>query len=203
MSEAIVVTGDARDARRAPRALRPLRSLRIGGLSLSGALSLAAVLAVLLVVSVPRFHGLALQENEADAKATAALLARALDAGGPAPTLRDLLRRKDLAGLRADAELLAQGKLLRRHGYLFEVTQVAPTWTVAGLPLGLVAGQADALAPVRAIRAWPWRHGATGRTAFLVTADGAQLAHTNSEGWQGDEAAGLALASLEGWRPVR
>jgi hypothetical protein len=56
---------------------------------------------------------------------------------------------------------------------------------------------------VRAIRAWPWRHGATGRAAFLVTSGGALLAHPNTAGSQGLEGAGRDLASLAGWRPVR
>jgi hypothetical protein len=194
MSEAVIVTAPTRGARSAPR---------IAGLSLSGALSLVAVLAVLLVVSVPRLHGIAVQENEADAKATAALLARALAPGGPAPSLRELLRRKDLAGLGAVAEVLAQGKLLRRPGDQLEVTPLAPAGAAPGAPLGLLVNARGALAPVRAIRAWPWRHGATGRAAFLVTSGGALLAHPNTAGSQGLEGAGRDLASLAGWRPVR
>src|SRR5262245_51531649 len=98
-------------------------------LSLSGALSLLAVVAVLIVVSVPRLRGLALQENEGDARGTAQALARALAAleARPSrpPRLADLLETGELRGL-GDVELLAGGRVLRRHGYLFEITCLSP-----------------------------------------------------------------------------
>src|SRR5688572_463239 len=77
------------------------------GLSFSGALSLAAVVLVLVVVSVPRLQDLARQENEADARVTAELLARALRTlpAASEPSLRDLVRRPELSGGLSDAEL--------------------------------------------------------------------------------------------------
>lgn len=176
-----------------------------GGLSFSGALSLAAVAAVLVVVSVPRLRGLAMQENEVDARATAQLLARALDARDEAgvPTLRDLLRRPGMSSSLADAELVVRGTLLRRHGYLFEVTRLEPSLSLPAAPASLLSGEKGALHSMLAIRAWPWLHGATGEAAFLATAAGACLMRANAVPlWQGPEAAGLGIVDLAGWQPA-
>lgn len=177
-----------------------------GPISLSGAFSLLAVVAVLVVVSLPRLRGLALQENEVDAKSTARSLANALRELGSSPArkpaLRELLRRPGLLGL-GDSELLAGGQVMRRHGYLFEITCLPPTITAASAPAALLGGEPAALCGLLAIRAWPWDHGTTGRVAFLVTQKGGTLAHPNSgAGWEGVEARGATLESLAGWRPA-
>ena len=137
------------------------------GLTLSGGLSLAAVLAVVVVVSLPRLRSLAVQENEADARATAEILAGALEElpATRLPTLQELLQSSELASL-DDAELLAQGTLLRRHGYLFEVTRL----TADGRPA--LGGEGSGPAHARAVRAWPWAHGRTGVETFLVPVGG-------------------------------
>jgi len=173
------------------------------GLSLSGALSLAAIVAVLVVISVPRLQDLARQENEADARITAQLLARAMDSFPAAdePSMRDLVRRLELSGSLGDAELLQRGRLLRRHGYLFEVTHLAPTLSLPAVPVYLLPWQTSALKSVPAIRAWPWVHGTSGEMAFLATAAGGCLLHPNSASrWHGLESAGLAVDELTGWR---
>jgi hypothetical protein len=174
------------------------------GISFSGALSLFAVVAVLVVVSVPRLRELALQENEADAQGTAQILARALKALDATPrsqpSLRELMRYPELRGL-GDTELLAGGAVLRRHGYLFEITCLSPALTAPAAPAALLSGQSDALCGLLAIRAWPWDHGSTGSAAFLVTQKGGRLAHSNaSASWEGLEAAGDPLLTLAGWR---
>lgn len=170
-----------------------------GGLTVSGAISLLAVVAVLIVVSLPRLRGLAVQENEGDARATAQLLAGALgeppSQGGPVPKIADLLRRPELLSL-SDAELFADGRVLRRHGYLFEVAHFSPP---AARP-----GALEALPGCPAIRAWPWAHGRTGIAAYVVAADGTSLEHENQPPlWQGPEAAGSALLDPGGWRAHR
>lgn len=174
-----------------------------GPISFSGALSLLAVVAVLVVVSLPRLRGLAQQENEVDAKSTARLLASALREMGSSPArkpaMRELLRRPELVGL-GDAELLAGGAVMRRHGYLFEVTCLPPTVTATCAPAALLGGESAALCGLLAIRAWPWDRGATGRFAFLATQRGGTLAHSNSDSpWAGVESAGAVLESLDGW----
>jgi hypothetical protein len=175
-----------------------------GGMSLSGTLSLLAVVAVLVVVSVPRLRALAVEENEVDACSTAQLLARALarsEPRGGAPSLRELLGRPELSGVVADAELLARGRLLRRHGYLFEIIRLPPAFGLSAVPMALVCGETSVLSGLSAVRAWPWVHGSTGNAAFLVTVAGASLLHPNPEPhWQGLEAAGAPLGPLGDWR---
>lgn len=176
-----------------------------GGLSISGALSLLAVAAVLVVVSVPRLRDLAVAENEADARATAQLLASTLraspkSADGRGPSLRELLRRPELDGALEDSELLERGTLLRRRGYLFEVTRLAPVLSLPSTPASLLCGESGGLHGMPAIRAWPWAHG-TGEASFLVTAAGATLVLPDSSpDALGLGAAGADLGPLEGWR---
>jgi hypothetical protein len=115
--------------------------------------------------------------------------------------MRDLLRRTELSGSLGDAELLQRGKLLRRHGYLFEVTYLAPSLSLPAMPLCLLPWPASALKGVAAIRAWPWVHGSSGDVAFLATAAGACLLNPNlGSRWHGLESAGLAVHELAGWR---
>jgi hypothetical protein len=130
----------------------------------SGILSLAAVLSVLVVVSVPRLRTLAVQENEAEALATARLMAEALDSmAGQEPLMPvgRLLQSPQLASL-ADVELLHEGALLRRHGYLFEVAQLPGARKV--------------------VRAWPWAPGRTGKSTYLVELAPASQAITAARG---------------------
>ncbi|HEX6882575.1 MAG TPA: hypothetical protein VF530_04285 [Planctomycetota bacterium] len=169
-----------------------------GGLTPSGTLSLLAVVAVLVVVSVPRLRGLALQENLADARATAQVLARALverDASASV-ALDELLRSAPLDSL-SDAELLADGRLLRRHGYLFELTRLFA-------PADATWGGSEAERGLPAVRAWPWAHGRTGTKAYLVLSDGTRLEHPNDPPrWQGLSGAGAAPLEVPGWRVAR
>jgi|SRR6185436_12126142 len=176
----------------------------LAGMSISGVLSLAAVVAVLVVVSVPRFQGIARAENEADARVTAQILAHALASCGEARELsmRELLRRPELSGNLADAELLMRGTLLRRHGYLFEITRLAPSLSLPNAPLSLLSGEKGALCSIPAIRAWPWS-GSSGEAAYLVTAAGASLLHPNALSlWHGLQSAGAVVDELGGWRPA-
>jgi len=172
----------------------------VAGLTPSGSLSLLAVVAVLVVVSVPRLRGLALQENLADARATAQVLAHALaeheaDAGASVG-LDELLASAPLDSL-SDAEILAEGRLLRRHGYLFELTRLfAPADATWGGP--------EAERGLAAVRAWPWAHGRTGTKAYLILADGTRLEHPNDPPrWQGLGGAGATPLEVPGWRVAR
>jgi len=185
--------------------LAPVAPAARRGLSLSGALSLCAVAAVLIVVSIPRLRGMAQQENEVDACATTRLLAFALRAYGEerAPTLSDLLHMPQLAGLRADAELLERGRLLRRHGYLFELSRLTPGVAFTAAPLTPLATPGGAPGLPHAVRAWPWEHGFTGRACFLATDSGATLRHANTGAHcEGTRGAGEGCIPLEGWTPV-
>jgi hypothetical protein len=176
---------------------------RPGRISISGTLALLAIAAVLVVVSVPRLRVLARHENEADARNTALLLARALRAHGTSaakpPSLTELLVRPELGGL-ADSELLARDTVLRRHGYLFEIASLSPA--VGPTPATAVLSSAAGGTPSTAIRAWPWTPGASGGSSFLVTAEGAlfELPHS---GTRAQRPAGAVQVELEGWKPTR
>ena len=136
------------------------------GLSPAGALSLLAIVGVLVLVSLPRLHDFALQENEADAAALTRVLGTRLgQATEPGSSLADLVESAGLEALRDDIEWVDDGRFLRRHGYLFE----------------LALGPNGA-----AVRAWPWAHGDTGRAAFLFVVHEGVFRHGNGSGrWTG------------------
>ncbi len=147
-------------------------------LSFGAMLSVSAVVGVLVLVSLPRLQAFALHENEADAAELTHLLGRELAALRQAP--RDLAAVSAAAGIQGlgdDLEWLHGGRLLRRHGYLFELAPAS-------------AGAA--------VRAWPESYGATGRSAFLFRADEGLLRHGNGAGlWSGPGAP--PLAREPGW----
>ena len=136
------------------------------GISLGAAASVVAVIAVLVVVSLPRLQAFALGENEADAAALTRVLGRELaEEGSPSLSLASLVEEAGLDPKHDDLEWLDGGRLLRRHGYLFELT----------------ANKAGA-----ALCAWPWTYGDTGRAAFVFRRDRGMLRHGNPSGaWTG------------------
>jgi hypothetical protein len=150
------------------------------GLSPGGFLSLAAVLAVLVVVSLPRLHGLALRENQGDARTTVEVLARALNELAPEERglpLLEVARRTRVERTLRDAEWLEDGRVLRLHGYLFERCSLPATGVDSVEKVALSAGTGqEPLAA--AVRAWPWSD-ATGQTVFVATTDGRVRAHDN------------------------
>ena len=127
--------------------------------------TIVAIVLVVVLVSIPTLRAFALRENEIDAMRTLRLLAaQPAPAGVPA-------ERCDLAWLVAhDASLrrrledleFVEGGLLRRHGYLFDLTRLQP-----GEPM---------------LRAWPWSHGTTGRGAYVWTPQRGLLGFPNREG---------------------
>jgi hypothetical protein len=155
-------------------------------ISTAGIASLAAILAVLVFVSIPRLRGLAQLENETDAKQTlelfrAALPVLAAEAGATAPAIQTLARGEPIAHALCDGEFLEEGRTLRRHGYLFRLVEVPGTRG-------------------HAILAWPWKHAATGRSAFLFTSTGQILEHANTPPrWSGP--ALQLLVTPSGWTP--
>jgi hypothetical protein len=136
------------------------------------AATLVAVGVVVLLVSLPRLKEFALRENEGDARALTVRLGRWLAAqdGARVQNAGELVERDEpLAKQLDDLEVLGDGRLLRRHGYLFEVLE-GPASTSAGAT----------------VRAWPWRHSKTGMSAFAWTADQRLLGDPNLDGaWSG------------------
>lgn len=115
------------------------------------ALTLCAIAAVVLLVSLPRLREFALRENQSDAEKLVKRLgglcdARELASGARLASISELVAAsKDLARQLDDVELLDAGRTLRRHGYLFELAHVD--------------GRA-------VIHAWPWRYGQTGFAVY-------------------------------------
>ncbi len=150
------------------------RRARFVRISTAALLSLGAILAVLVFVSIPRLRSLAQQENEADAHATLELFRGALTvlaaerpARAPPLSLEELARPAPISRSLSDGEFLADGLVLRRHGYLFRLVEVP-----------------GAQGP--GILAWPWEHGTTGKAAFLFTPDGRIFRHPNTPAsWNG------------------
>lgn len=157
-------------------------------------LTIASLLLVVAVVSIPLLRTHALRQNELDALRTLAALSAPLHGtaqAGPRPaTLGQLLAgHPGLLRRLSDAELLDEGRLLRRHGYLFDL---APAH-----------GPGKAAEPV--LRAWPWSYGRTGLGAFLLERPGEVLGHPNrGSSWSGLAAPPRPIPGrLEGWRRLR
>ena len=188
------------------RDLRP--DQRRAGLSGSGTVSIAAIVCVLVLVSLPRLRKMALHENELDARATALALARELprhEADARAvPAIGTLVRADELARQLADFELLDGGRRLRRHGYVFEVVTLPPQLPVlaAFFPVRLAApGPIEG--PQIGIRAWPWKHGQTGSAALIATGE-TLYEHPNVPvRWEGPAPGTDLLEDWSGWCRTR
>ena len=188
------------------------------GLSAAGMLTLAAIVSLVVLVSLPRLHGFALVENERDAVATVRRLARELGALPAAqqpgatqatpspPTIGALLARgggPDLLHELPDAELLDGGRLLRRRGYLFRIERAGPP-AGARVVRAAVAAEGEGAGAELVVVAWPWEARRTGTIVVAGSAAGELRAHPNGEGlWSGRErSAGMAELGA-GWRRLR
>ena len=150
--------------------------------------TMVAVICVVAITSLPRLADFARRENEADALRLCSSAAQAMHARakGKAPNMGALFAATpELTRQFRDARVFEAGRLVRNHGYWFELLD----------PKGSAV-----------VRAWPARFARTGSTAFVALANGSVLAHDNERGrWSGvlppEPLAGNAgeLASL-GWR---
>jgi hypothetical protein len=154
------------------------------------ALTLVAVGLVVLLVSLPRLREFALAENESDARSLVAhlgeLLAKPVHASESAPSVESLVHESsELARQLDDAEFLEQGRLLRRHGYLFELARAG--------------GDSPAC-----VRAWPWHYKQTGVAAYAWTASIGLQGHANDGGqWSGPAQPPPSSLDVEsGWKPI-
>ncbi len=185
--------------RPATRALRALE--RRIGMSTSGLLTLVVVVAVLFVISLPRLRNFARRENERDALHAAALLAGELpspSADAAAPRLDELAQ--ELLRQLPDTEVLQEGLLLRRHGYVFALRHVTPPPPAPGVVL---AGERDP-ASLLAVHAWPWQHGPTGSLSFVALPDGRVYRSGRATGaWNETAARNVGPWSWTGWQVER
>lgn len=145
---------------------------RAAGLAPRSWLLLIAIGAVLATVSLARLHVFAVHQNERDALFLLERLAERMPLEDPSDSgsvrlessLADPIQRAglDLRGLLqsptddferlGDLRWLAAGRVLHRHGYLFDL-------------VGTKGAGENTLADFR-LRAWPQRHGRTGIAAF-------------------------------------
>ena len=144
-------------------------------ISWSGGATVAAIVLVLVLVSLPRLHDFAVRENEADARALTTQLGEGL-LRTPGASLAELAAEAGFEGRRNDVEWVAEGRLMRHHGYLFELIR---------RPEGAL------------LRAWPWCYGETGRTAFVYRLEGGVFRHANGGAWTGPEQP--PTPASEGW----
>ena len=167
-----------RDVGRRDRAVE-----RIG---LADALTLSAVLLVVVLVSLPRLHAFALRENEVDAMRLLERAGKILDGGESLKGIGDLAGRKELEGHLGDAIWPGEGALLMRHGYCFDLL--------------LADGSHGEARPI-CLRAWPQRIGETGIAAFARPSGSVLLGHRNdAKLWSGpSQPPELAAA---GWCPI-
>lgn len=125
---------------------------------------LAAIVAVVLAVSLPRFRALGVHQNELDAMTTLRLLGEGPLSARSQRLASQLEADSFLRRRLPDVEVL-RPDLLRRHGYLFERVE-----THSGPEL----------------RAWPWKHGETGLAAFVLTPDRVLHGNPNANAtWSG------------------
>lgn len=149
----------------AQAAAAPAHGVRSRSVPLVDWLTIAAIALVVVLVSIPRLRGFALRANELDAMHMLHALSAQPAPPGRASHTEDLalLVSRDPALRRKleDLECLDDGRL-RRHGYLFDMTMLRP-----GEPM---------------LRAWPWNHGQTGRSAFVWTPQRGLLGIANADG---------------------
>jgi len=126
---------------------------------------LGAVGIVVVLVSLPRLRSFALHDNAQDARSMMDVLGDAVfaaQAGGPLELGAFFDSRPDLDHRLRDAEPLQEGRLLRRHGYLFDLART---------PGGR-----------RLLRGWPWEHGHTGMPAYTRVEGGPVVTLPNTAG---------------------
>ncbi|MBJ01653.1 MAG: hypothetical protein CMK00_02140 [Planctomycetes bacterium] len=129
-------------------------------------LTLAAVAALLFLVSVPRVHQLAVQDNQRDAQSALRALAKAAFQDPPEASATPRELSVALSERLRDVRYHEPSGLIQRHGYFFEASS-AP----GGLEL---------------IRAWPVDYGETGVFAYVMGSDASLRTHKNVEAaWSG------------------
>ena len=132
---------------------------------------LIGVVAVVVIVSLPRLTAFAQRENEADAQRLVRRLAQLFDedslSSSPPRDTRALFERLPKAARRQfeDQTILEDGRLVLRHGYYFEFVRVP---SFAGDTEGWMA-----------VRAWPERAAPKGTPAYFGFSGNVVLSHSS------------------------
>jgi len=147
---------------------QPIQS-RLGRVKSLDLAILIGIVAVVVIVSLPRLSDFARRENEADAERMVRRLARLFDeesvlSSPPANTLA-LFERLPRESRRQfeDQTLVENGRVLLRHGYFFEFVRLP---SFEGDTQGVLA-----------VRAWPERASRAGTPVFLGFSGTALLRH--------------------------
>ncbi|HUR28474.1 MAG TPA: hypothetical protein VM509_09830 [Planctomycetota bacterium] len=131
---------------------------------------LIGIVAVVVIVSLPRLSAFARSENEADARRMVRRLAQLFDddalAAAPPADIKSLFERLPRAARRQfeDQVVVDEGRILLRHGYYFEFLRV-PSFT--GDTRGILT-----------LRAWPARPSEIALPSFLGFSGTHVLRHT-------------------------
>jgi hypothetical protein len=156
------------------------------GLSWIDKLTIAAIVGIVVLVTIPHVERLARRDNELDAMRTLRVLATQPvppGAGQRAGTLQGLVGGDQMLARRLEDSTWLPDGSLQRHGYRFDLARG---------PLGEML-----------LRAWPVEAGATGRAAFLWNPRTGMLGHDNPAlAWSGELAPALdhPLDERSGWR---
>lgn len=174
----------------------PLSRLRFlsGAEPIPGAVIVAMIALLVIVVSLPRFRAHVVQSNRDDVPRTLSLLGGTVfqegwqerfPEGDAPETLYGVVRGLEpLAHRFRDASPVEGSTELRHHGYLFDTGR-------------LFGGDGARTALV----AWPVDYGRTGDRAFALTSDGQLFVHRNAGLWNGVARPLVDVAlSDEGWR---
>ncbi len=177
---------------------------------MSGAISLISVICVLVLVSLPRLRAFILLENAADARSTVRYLASEFALLGqehPDPQVGDLLAKsRKLRHALSDTEVLAEGRLIRRHGYLFAfVPRSAIERNTPGNAdensVSMIEANVQRPDQDHIILAWPWSP--ENSQLVLGTIDGKLYAPLRkNSAWSGPDLDPLVLPPLERWKRV-
>ena len=189
-----------------PRAL-PRSGHGSEGWTFLSTVTIAAIVSVLILVSVSRLRGFLLHENEQDALGAVRMVTESLLESEPGTTIADLVRGNDLERRLPDAVFRQGDAVMESHGYFFEIVTLAPT---AQPPArGFVRSVQAAPMEQQVVRAWPCIPGETGTTILIGLEDGTFLGHPNEGGHWGGLAAPPPLPATRadwadsGWRYVR
>lgn len=158
-----------------------LKRLRIAGVRLADALLIAAILSLVMLVSLPRIEAYARASNERDAVLATALLGERLgsEGGAAVPGGLDLpalvAADRHLSHRLRDARRIPDTGLLLYHGYHYS--------------LDVASGE---------VLAWPRRAGGTGQTVYRWTRQSGMQHMANQAGlWTGTE---FPPGTDEAWR---
>jgi len=145
-------------------------------------LTLCAVGVLMFLVSVPRVHQLAVQDNERDALSAIKALADEAFTPELEMSLNPVHLSASLSSRLKDVRYDSSTKVIRRHGYLFDLAQAK-------------SGEWFA-------RAWPVECGQTGVNAFILGPSACIMTHPNEAAEWSGVLSERPTGDEDGWTPI-